>query len=129
MQPGIPSALRAIRKQRGLTQRDVAKRLGLTHSAASRYERTDANPTRRTIETYLEACGADLQDLARALLSQAADNAEGTAEEVVADSLLSEEAANLERHAAEVESRRLEEFEERLRRLEEWRQSQNSAAS
>ncbi len=60
-------ALRRLRKQRGLTQAEVAERLGLDRTGASRYEAPGSNLTTSNLRQYLAAIGASLTDLDEAL--------------------------------------------------------------
>jgi transcriptional regulator with XRE-family HTH domain len=53
--------LRAARRRAGLTQAEVARRLGSTQSAVAQLERSDANPTIRTLRRALRATGHDLR--------------------------------------------------------------------
>jgi len=53
-----PPPLAAIRKACGLSQREVARRLGITPAAVSQLERQD-NPRWRSVQRYLAACEAD----------------------------------------------------------------------
>lgn len=46
------------RRERSLTQRDVADRMGTTQSAVSNFERIGGNPTIGTIQRYARAVGA-----------------------------------------------------------------------
>jgi transcriptional regulator with XRE-family HTH domain len=55
MSPG--SLLRAARLDAGLTQAQLAARLGLTQPAMARLERPDANPTVITLDRALRATG------------------------------------------------------------------------
>lgn len=50
----------ALRERHGLTQPDVAERLGMTQSAVSQFERYDSNPTLRSLRHYALAVGARL---------------------------------------------------------------------
>lgn len=53
-----PSTLvREARLSAGLTQAELAKRLGTTQPVVARLERADANPTFETIERALRAAG------------------------------------------------------------------------
>lgn len=47
-----------LREQQGLSQRDVAERMGVTQSAVSQFERYDANPTLASVRRYALAVGA-----------------------------------------------------------------------
>ena len=61
------SLLRAARLDAGLTQAQLAARLGLSQPAVARLERPNANPTARTLDRALRATG-------RRLTTEAAPN-------------------------------------------------------
>ncbi len=63
----VGPALRRLRKQRRLTQAEVAERLGLNRTGASRYEAASSNLTTSNLRQYLAAIGASLTDLDQAL--------------------------------------------------------------
>ena len=48
----------AARVSQGLTQAQVAERIGITQPAVAVFERYDANPTLETISRYAHAIGA-----------------------------------------------------------------------
>lgn len=48
------------RKDRGMTQGDVAKAMGISQSAVAQFEHYDSNPTLGTIRRYAMAVGADV---------------------------------------------------------------------
>lgn len=50
-----------IRNDRGLTQTDVAEKMGVDKSAVSRFERIDANPRLATIRAYALAIDAIIE--------------------------------------------------------------------
>jgi transcriptional regulator with XRE-family HTH domain len=54
------SLLRAARLDAGLTQAQLAERLGLTQPAVAKLERPDANPTVATLDRALRATGRRL---------------------------------------------------------------------
>ena len=54
------------RKAEGLTQEQLARRMGTTQSAVARLEAGMSNPTLRTVEKALRACGHTLEPRARA---------------------------------------------------------------
>jgi uncharacterized protein len=57
-----PSKLiRSARRSAGLTQVELARRLGTTQPVVARLENPDANPTLATIERALEAAGYGLE--------------------------------------------------------------------
>ena len=49
--------LRTAREEAGLTQAELAARLGITPQAVARAERWDANPTIERMRRWAEACG------------------------------------------------------------------------
>lgn len=51
----------SYRKNRGLSQKDVAFRMGVTQAAVSQFENHDANPTLSTIRRYAAAVGVRIQ--------------------------------------------------------------------
>lgn len=51
----------AARKQSGLSQEQVAERMGVSQPAVSKFERYDANPTLETIRRYALAIGVSLR--------------------------------------------------------------------
>lgn len=55
MNPG--PLLADARRRAGLTQAELAARLGISQSAVAKLERADANPTVRTLERALRATG------------------------------------------------------------------------
>jgi transcriptional regulator with XRE-family HTH domain len=59
MAPGL--LIREARRNAGLTQRELASRLGTTQSALARLERPDSNPTVETLEEALLATGHRLE--------------------------------------------------------------------
>lgn len=60
-------ALSRLRHDRGLLQREVARRADLTKSMISHYEREVSRPSLASLEKILDALGADLVDLHRAM--------------------------------------------------------------
>lgn len=46
------------RSRAGLTQADVAQRMGTTQSAVARLEGGKRHPSMRTVQRYAQACGA-----------------------------------------------------------------------
>ena len=61
----VGPALRRIRQERGLTQRDLAKRAGLTPAMVSSYERGKRLPSLRSLSYLLGALHAHLWHLER----------------------------------------------------------------
>jgi DNA-binding XRE family transcriptional regulator len=57
--------LRLARMEAGLTQGDVARRLGITQQAVARAERWDSNPTVRFIESWAQALGLEFEHVHR----------------------------------------------------------------
>jgi transcriptional regulator with XRE-family HTH domain len=57
----LSGALAALRRQLGLRQVDVARRMGVDSGWISRLESGNGNPTAQTIDRYLDAvdCGPD----------------------------------------------------------------------
>lgn len=53
--------LRRARQSAGLTQAELAKRLGASQPLVARLERRDANPTWETLERVLRATGHEIQ--------------------------------------------------------------------
>jgi transcriptional regulator with XRE-family HTH domain len=60
MEPGPSELIRTSRREAGLTQVELAKRLGTTQSAIARLERRGANPRFDTLEKALTATGHQL---------------------------------------------------------------------
>ena len=56
-----PQLLRTARTQAGLTQAELARRLGRTQAAIARLERAGANPTFATLDQALRATGHRLE--------------------------------------------------------------------
>lgn len=50
----------ALRKANGLSQGDVAERMGVTQAAVSQFERYDTNPKLSTVRRYALAVGAKI---------------------------------------------------------------------
>ena len=59
----LAEALRKLRQDADLTQKDMAKRLGLSHSTLHRVERGDYNTTLKVLETLCEALDCRPGDL------------------------------------------------------------------
>lgn len=57
--------VRNARRKSGLTQRELATRLGTTQTAVARLEREGSNPRLATLERTLRAAGHDLELRAR----------------------------------------------------------------
>ena len=56
-----PDLLRTARRAAGVTQAELARRLGTTQGAVARLERRGANPTVATLERALQAVGHRLE--------------------------------------------------------------------
>ncbi len=54
------SFVRTVRLRVGLTQRELAGRMGTTQSAVATLERPDSNPTFRTLADAVDALGLEL---------------------------------------------------------------------
>lgn len=54
-------ALIAMRKQSGMTQKEVAEKMGVSQSAIAQFEHYDANPTLNALRRYALAVGADIE--------------------------------------------------------------------
>ena len=59
--------IRACRERTGLTQEELAKRIGCTQSYISQIEQPDARPTLGTLQKVAEALGCPVSDLVRKL--------------------------------------------------------------
>lgn len=57
----VPILLRKAREAAGLTQGEVASRLGVTYQAVQKWERSGANPTIDTVDRILRAMGRRLE--------------------------------------------------------------------
>lgn len=57
---GLMEELVDLRDHHGLTQQEVADRMGVSQSAVAQFERYDANPTLGTIQRYALAVEASL---------------------------------------------------------------------
>ena len=55
-----PSLLRDARSRAGLTQAELARRLGISQAAVAKLERPQANPTIATLEGALKGTGQQL---------------------------------------------------------------------
>jgi transcriptional regulator with XRE-family HTH domain len=94
MKPG--PLLADARRRAGLTQAELADRLGISQSAVAKLEREEANPTVRTLERALRATGYRIE--ARRVLPNIDESL------IRAQLALppAERLRQLERHAAEV---------------------------
>lgn len=57
----VPILLRKAREAAGLTQGELANKLGITYQAVQKWERAGANPTVATIQRVLRALGQRLE--------------------------------------------------------------------
>ena len=57
--PTVHEIIRTARRDAGLTQRDLAERVGTTQSAVSRWEHGGDEPRLSTLVRVLRACGVD----------------------------------------------------------------------
>ena len=57
--------LRACRERSGLTQEELARRMGCTQAYISQIEQPDARPTLGTLQKVAEAVGCPISDLVR----------------------------------------------------------------
>lgn len=64
-QRAFRQALVALRKEQGLSQSEVAERLGTSQSAVAQFEAYDANPTLNAIRRYALAIDADIEFIVR----------------------------------------------------------------
>jgi transcriptional regulator with XRE-family HTH domain len=55
----LMESLKAIRKRRGITQAEVARRMGVSQPAVAAFEHYDANPRMASIRRYALAIGAE----------------------------------------------------------------------
>lgn len=59
----FPARLRRLREARGWSQRELARRCGLTQQTARHLEGPDANPTLRTLEAIAAALAVPVTEL------------------------------------------------------------------
>lgn len=52
--------LLTVRKKLGLTQQEVAEKMGTKKGNISRLERGNANPSWKTLQNYVHACGYEI---------------------------------------------------------------------
>ena len=60
----VADRIRAIRTERGLTQKELGELCGMADSAIRRYESNRGNPTQKTLLKIAKALGVHLRDLA-----------------------------------------------------------------
>jgi transcriptional regulator with XRE-family HTH domain len=65
-QPALGKAIRALRKDRGVTQEAVAHDAGITTATLGVIERGLSNPTWATLKAIAAALGASVSELAKA---------------------------------------------------------------
>ena len=65
----LVDTLISMRCQAGLTQEEIAQRMGTQKSNVSRLERSGANPSWNTIQRYAHACGFAISISGRATIS------------------------------------------------------------
>ena len=73
----LTEEMRNARKRAGLTQKQVAEKLGVTQGWVSRLERADQNHTLESVVAYLDAVDADLQFSVSAAPEQVSEGAGG----------------------------------------------------
>ena len=59
----IGEAIKDARIKAGMTQAELAERLGISPQAVSQYERGKKNPRLSTIQKFADALGIDVSDL------------------------------------------------------------------
>ena len=59
----VQSRVARVRKEKGISQRELARRLGVTPSTVSRWERKDANLTLATLRRLAPALDCGVEDL------------------------------------------------------------------
>lgn len=60
-QTGLVRALKAIRRERGLSGPDVARNMGVDEATVYRFESGETNFTMSTLRKYAKAVGAELE--------------------------------------------------------------------
>ena len=78
--PHLGGALKELRWQARMKQIEVCRRIGMTAPQISRYENGRETPNLESLVKILQAVGADLCDLQRVLLAQAAEQRQGEGE-------------------------------------------------
>lgn len=63
----LTNLLISMRQKSGLTQEEIAKRMGTQKSNISRLERGSGNPSWKTLQNYAQACGFELTVDARGI--------------------------------------------------------------
>lgn len=64
----IGQRLKAIRARKGMTQDDLCRRSGLSHTTITRLEQGKATPIRRTIDKLMGALEMDLDEFMRGVI-------------------------------------------------------------
>ena len=59
----LAESLRKLQQEAGMTQKEMAKRLGMSHATLHRLQRGDHNATLRTLEELCAALGCSPGDL------------------------------------------------------------------
>jgi transcriptional regulator with XRE-family HTH domain len=93
----IGELVASARSAEGLTQTELARRMGTTQSAIARLETGRSNPTVATVEKALRACGYTLEPRARAF-------EDSVDESLIAAGLRMTPAQRLENHRASREN-------------------------
>ena len=61
----IGENIKYIRKSKGLTQKELAEKIGVTDSAITKYEKGDREPNWKTLNKIAEALGVTINDLVK----------------------------------------------------------------
>jgi transcriptional regulator with XRE-family HTH domain len=97
-----------LREASGLTQRDVAERIGVTPQAISKFERIDADPKLSTIRRYAHAIEAIVSHKVEKDEGQLADGVEWTVFTVAVERVPSTPAPTVPLVLLDAETRRTE---------------------
>jgi transcriptional regulator with XRE-family HTH domain len=57
----LVDALLTLRKKSGLTQEEIARRMGTQKANISRLEKAGSNPNWKTLQNYAHACGYEIE--------------------------------------------------------------------
>jgi transcriptional regulator with XRE-family HTH domain len=111
--------LQRIRREKGLTQREIANRIEMDYAYFSRLanDRFDSNPTRETIDKIAEAMGCNEQE--RGELLAAAGRINEDAETIARIATQSEPLTRLFKTAAGLTPDRLEKLEDLANKLQD----------
>lgn len=71
---GNEDTLLSMRKKSGLTQDEIAKKMGTQKGNISRLERGNSNPSWKTLQNYAHACGFELSMKVRTMHSEHVQN-------------------------------------------------------